>query len=42
MHDDSNAAVLVAHQGSNVSFSVDAKIRRSDKLFRVEKVETES
>ena len=36
MHDDSNAPVTVALQGSNVSFRVDAKIRPSDKLFRIE------
>ena len=36
MHDDSNAAVNVAPQGSNVSFRVDAKIRPSDKLFRID------
>ena len=36
MHDDSNSAVEVAHQGSNVAFRVDAKIRRSDKLFRID------
>ena len=36
MHDDSNAAVPVARQGSNVSFAVDAKIRPSDKLFRID------
>ena len=35
MHDDTNAAVSVAKQGANVSFKVDAKIRRSDKLFRI-------
>ena len=39
MHDDSNSAVEVAHQGSNVAFRVDAKIRRSDKLFRIDKKE---
>jgi len=37
MHDDSNSAVEVAHQGSNVAFRVDAKIRKSDKLFRIDK-----
>ena len=37
MHDDSNAACDVARQGSNVAFRVDAKIRRSDKLFRIDK-----
>ncbi len=37
MHDDSNSAVDVAHQGSNVAFRVDAKIRKSDKLFRIDK-----
>ncbi len=37
MHDDSNAPCLLARQGSNVAFSVDAKIRRSDKLFRIDK-----
>lgn len=36
MHDDSNAAVSVAPQGTNVSFRVDAKIRPSDKLFRID------
>ncbi len=36
MHDDSNAPVTVARQGANVSFHVDAKIRRSDKLFRID------
>lgn len=36
MHDDSNQAVAVAHQGSNVSFRVDGKVRRSDKLFKIE------
>ena len=36
MHDDSNAPVDVARQGSNVSFSVEAKVRPSDKLFRIE------
>jgi len=38
MHDDTNAAVPLARQGSNVSFHVDAKIRPSDKLFRIDKV----
>ncbi len=38
MHDDTNAAVDVARQGSNVSFKVDAKIRHSDKLFRIDPV----
>ena len=38
MHDDTNAAVQVAHQGSNVSFRVEAKIRPSDKLFKIETV----
>ena len=37
MHDDSNAAVTVARQGTNVSFKVDAKVRPSDKLFRIDK-----
>ncbi len=37
MHDESNSAVDVAHQGSNVAFRVDAKIRKSDKLFRIDK-----
>lgn len=36
MHDDSNAPVSVARQGSNVSFRVDAKVRHSDKLFRID------
>lgn len=40
MHDDTNAAVPVARQGSNVSFHVDAKIRHSDKLFRIDSEET--
>jgi len=35
MHDDSNAAVEVAPQGVNVSFKVDAKVRSSDKLFKI-------
>ena len=39
MHDDSNSAVDVAQQGSNVAFHVDAKIRKSDKLFRIDKKE---
>ena len=39
MHDDSNQPVPVARQGSNVSFRVDAKIRPSDKLFRIDPVE---
>ena len=39
MHDDSNSAVDVAQQGSNVAFRVDAKIRKSDKLFRIDKKE---
>jgi putative protease len=39
MHDDTNQPVPVARQGSNVSFRVDAKIRPSDKLFRIDKVE---
>jgi putative protease len=38
MHDDTNAAVPTAKQGSNVSFKVDAKIRHSDKLFRIDPV----
>lgn len=38
MHDDSNQPVSVARQGSNVSFKVDAKIRPSDKLFRIDPV----
>ncbi|MBO4802392.1 MAG: U32 family peptidase [Bacteroidaceae bacterium] len=36
MHDDTNQAVPVARQGSNVSFSVAEKIRRNDKLFRID------
>lgn len=40
MHDDTNAAVPIARQGSNVSFHVDAKIRHSDKLFRIDPVIT--
>ena len=36
MHDDSCAAVQVARQGTNVSFKVDAKVRPSDKLFRID------
>ena len=39
MHDDTNLAVPVARQGSNVSFKVDAKIRRNDKLFRIDPME---
>ncbi|MBR3067642.1 MAG: U32 family peptidase [Prevotella sp.] len=39
MHDDSNQPVQVARQGSNVSFRVDAKVRRSDKLFRIDRSE---
>ena len=39
MHDDTNQPVSVARQGSNVSFRVDAKIRHSDKLFRIDKSE---
>ena len=39
MHDDSNSAVPLARQGSNVSFRVADKIRPSDKLFRIDKVE---
>jgi putative protease len=39
MHDDTNQPVPVARQGSNVSFRVDAKIRPSDKLFRIDPVE---
>ena len=35
MHDDSNAAVPVALQGQNVAFAVDAKVRPSDKLFKI-------
>lgn len=38
MHDDTNAAVSLARQGSNVSFKVDGKIRHSDKLYRIDKV----
>ena len=38
MHDDTNQAVAVARQGSNVSFKVEAKIRPSDKLFKIEKI----
>ena len=41
MHDDSNAAVDVARQGSNVSFKVDAKVRPSDKLFRIDTLNIE-
>ena len=37
MHDDTNLPVEVARQGSNVSFRVEAKIRPSDKLFRIDK-----
>ena len=40
MHDDSNAAVPVGKQGAHVSFRVDAKIRPSDKLFRIDPVES--
>ncbi len=36
MHDDTNLPVQVARQGSNVSFKVDGKIRRNDKLFRID------
>ena len=36
MHDDTNQPVQVARQGSNVSFRVDAKVRHSDKLFRID------
>lgn len=39
MHDDTNQAVQVATKGSNVSFRVEDKIRSSDKLFRIDKVE---
>ena len=39
MHDDTNAAVPVGHKGGHVSFRVDAKIRPSDKLFRIDPVE---
>ena len=39
MHDDTNLAVQVATKGSNVSFRVEDKIRSSDKLFRIDKVE---
>lgn len=35
MHDDTNAAVEVARQGTNVSFHVEAKVRPSDKLFKI-------
>lgn len=38
MHDDTNAAVSVAKQGTNVAFHVDAKVRPSDKLFRIDTV----
>ena len=41
MHDDTNAAVPVAKQGSNVAFKVDGKIRHSDKLFRIDPVESD-
>ncbi len=41
MHDDTNTAVPIAHQGANVSFKVDAKIRHSDKLFRIDAATTE-
>ena len=37
MHDDSNQAVPIARQGSNVSFKVAGKIRPSDKLYRIDK-----
>ena len=37
MHDDTNLPVEVARQGANVSFRVEAKIRPSDKLFRIDK-----
>ncbi len=36
MHDDSNSAVPTARQGQNVAFAVDAKVRPSDKLFRID------
>ena len=39
MHDDSNSSVNIAQQGSNVSFKITEKIRRSDKLFRIDKIE---
>ena len=39
MHDDSNSAVALARQGSNVSFRVEAKVRPSDKLFRLDPVQ---
>ncbi len=38
MHDDTNAAVPLARQGTNVSFKVEAKVRPSDKLFRIDTV----
>ena len=38
MHDDTNAAVSVAKQGTNVAFHVDAKVHPSDKLFRIDTV----
>ena len=41
MHDDTNQPVQVARQGSNVSFKVDAKVRHSDKLFRIDPVGAE-
>ena len=40
MHDDTNAAVPTGHKGAHVSFRVDAKIRPSDKLFRIDPVES--
>ena len=42
MHDDSNAAVSMARQGQNVSFAVEAKVRPSDKLFKIEDVTPQS
>ena len=35
MHDDTNQAVPMARQGQNVAFAVDAKVRPSDKLFKI-------
>ena len=40
MHDDTNLAVPVARQGSNVSFKVEGKVRRNDKLFRIDSQNT--
>ena len=39
MHGDDGQPITVAEKGTNISLKVDTRIRQSDKLFRIDKVE---